>query len=302
MVIRFYEEEERIQKEISKIYSSKEMDTSTIGLSIVAAKTATTPLVELINPIIMTKTDELHIMGRVYMLSALQLKTSIQRKYLAENFPRFVDDYIKHGRINREFANLRRFELSEAIQDLDNLRTIYHGNENKTVIFLSRIGPTILPVTEYTISEGHTSGIRPLKAIEAPLIVKASEARFPFTSPEAKITDGRTEFNMVARLTNFHSIINGVKSTVRINEEGGERVRLRDTLSILSIVFLIFGIGLTFVRRARTWEIGLPLIVIGIIIFYFRYFSDWSKEYFTPGRAEISGDVLTELSFFGELI
>lgn len=302
MATGFYEEKERIQKEIGKIYSSKEMDTSAIGLSIVAAKTATTPLIELTDPIIFTKTEEIRIMGRVYLLSSLQLKTVIQRKYLAENFPRFVDDYIKHGRIGREFAYIRRFDLSEAIQDLDSLRIIYRGDENKAVVFLNRISPTILPVTEYTISEGHTSGIKPLRAIEAPFIVKASGARFPFTSPEAKVTDGRTEFNMVVRSMNFHAIINGIKNTVRVGEEGGNKTRLRDALSILSIVFLIFGIGLTFVRRARTWEIGIPLMVIGIIIFYFRYFSDWSNEYFTPGRIEIMGDALTELSFFGELI
>ena len=57
-----------------------------------------------------------------------------------------------------------------------------------------------------------------------------------------------------------------------------DRRQLRDALAILSIILIGFGIALTVIRRARSWEFGIILLILGVIIFYIRYFSDMMKD------------------------
>ncbi len=57
-----------------------------------------------------------------------------------------------------------------------------------------------------------------------------------------------------------------------------------------------------YARRGGIWEIGIAFIIFGVAAFYYRYYSDWSREYFTPGQVEMSGDAPIGLAFVGELI
>ncbi len=54
--------------------------------------------------------------------------------------------------------------------------------------------------------------------------------------------------------------------------------RLKDALAILSIILIGAGIGLIVIRRARSWEFGIILLILGAIIFYIRYFSTIMKD------------------------
>lgn len=54
--------------------------------------------------------------------------------------------------------------------------------------------------------------------------------------------------------------------------------RLKDALAILSIVLIGTGIGLIVIKRARSWEFGIILLILGAIIFYIRYFSKIMKD------------------------
>jgi len=54
--------------------------------------------------------------------------------------------------------------------------------------------------------------------------------------------------------------------------------RLKDALAILSIILIGAGIGLIVIKRARSWEFGIILLILGAIIFYVRYFSTIMKD------------------------
>ncbi len=57
-----------------------------------------------------------------------------------------------------------------------------------------------------------------------------------------------------------------------------DRKQLKDALAILSIILIGAGIALIVIRRARSWEFGIILLILGIIIFYIRYFSKFLKD------------------------
>jgi hypothetical protein len=56
------------------------------------------------------------------------------------------------------------------------------------------------------------------------------------------------------------------------------RKQLKDALAILSIILIGAGIALIAIRRARSWEFGIILLILGAIIFYIRYFSEFLKD------------------------
>ncbi len=57
-----------------------------------------------------------------------------------------------------------------------------------------------------------------------------------------------------------------------------DRKQLKDVLAILSIILIGAGIALIVIRRARSWEFGIILLILGAIIFYIRYFSEFLKD------------------------
>lgn len=56
-----------------------------------------------------------------------------------------------------------------------------------------------------------------------------------------------------------------------------DRKQLKNALAILSIILTGAGIALIVIRRARSWEFGIILLILGAIIFYIRYFSEFLK-------------------------
>ena len=57
-----------------------------------------------------------------------------------------------------------------------------------------------------------------------------------------------------------------------------DRKQSKDALAILSIILIGAGIALIVIRRARSWEFGIILLILGVIIFYIRYFSEFLKD------------------------
>ena len=57
-----------------------------------------------------------------------------------------------------------------------------------------------------------------------------------------------------------------------------DRKQLKDALAILSVILIGAGIALIVIRRARSWEFGIILLILGAIIFYIRYFSEFLKD------------------------
>ena len=54
--------------------------------------------------------------------------------------------------------------------------------------------------------------------------------------------------------------------------------RFKDAIAILSIILIGAGVALIVIRRARSWEFGIILLVLGAIMFYIRYFSSTLKD------------------------
>ncbi len=52
-----------------------------------------------------------------------------------------------------------------------------------------------------------------------------------------------------------------------------DRKQIRDAVAILSIILIGSGIAFIVIRRARSWELGIILFVLGAVLFYIRYFS-----------------------------
>ena len=57
-----------------------------------------------------------------------------------------------------------------------------------------------------------------------------------------------------------------------------DRKQLKDAMAILSIILIGAGIALIALRRARSWELGIVLLILGAIIFYIRYLSKFLKD------------------------
>lgn len=51
------------------------------------------------------------------------------------------------------------------------------------------------------------------------------------------------------------------------------RKKIRDAIALLSIVLTGSGIALILIKRARSWEFGIILLLLGVILFYIRYFT-----------------------------
>lgn len=57
------------------------------------------------------------------------------------------------------------------------------------------------------------------------------------------------------------------------------RKQIRDAIAILSIILTGSGIALIMIRRARSWQFGIILLLLGAILFYIRYFTRILEDY-----------------------
>lgn len=299
MGIEFNEAQRQISSEIRRFYLEN-LDTSSLKVS-VASGQAQTILVELLNPVILTSMHRISILGKVYLVSTLETKKVLQSKYSTpgiNRFPKIVDDFIKTGK-SSDLLSLNQYENREALSEVRMLQRIYPRNVSKSVSFLSNIDP-IFAVTEYTIDGKHTSGV-PLKSIEIPLIITTDSARFQFTSVKGiKISDGRLEKDMIINLIGAQIIVNEVVNNI-VTTESKSKKGIGDITAISSILLLGLGVTMIITRKARFWEFGVPLFILGILMFWLRYLSEWGKQYFAPPEIEIVGEAPLEVEFIGEL-
>lgn len=296
----FQKEEHRISEEINRLWTEMQ-DTSTLGVSMAISKEAQTTLIKVVNPVIFTPEHRISILGDVFVVSLLECKKVVQGRYSTpgvNRFPKIVEDIIKTGD-SPELSKMGRLDTRAARNEISNLQLIYISKPEQAVVFLTSVNP-IVSVSEYTIDGRHTSGV-PLRAQRLPLVIKSDMARTEFTSASGvKISDSRIEQHSVIDLDGPEFILRGVQDNI-ITTKKQSRERLGDIVAIASIISIAFGIASFLIRRGRLLEIGVPVLILGIAIFWTRYFSDWGKEYFTPREIEISGEAPMEISFWGEL-
>lgn len=301
----FDEAQRRISEEIQRLW--KEPFETFLSFSHEIAKAVTpeaqTRLIELTDPTILTPMHKIVTRGTVFLISALELIKVLKTKYITPGavnvFPKIVDDFLKGGK-SSDLSKLSQYDLNPAIAELRLLPRIVSQTRKEGVLFLSNVDP-IRPLDEYVIDGRHTSGL-PLRSIETPAIVLAEKAHFPFTSAlGVKISDGRMEKNMIGEFFEVTMIVNEVENNIITSQRGKAASSLGDFLAILAIFLSGLGIAFLFARRGRFWEIGIPMALSGMTLFYLRYFSQWGREYFEPGEIEIYGEAPMELQFFGDL-
>ena len=298
----FGKEKTNIKNEIEQIFSS-EKDTSTLGVSIAATKEAQATLIRLVDPVIITPEHTIIIHGKVFAVSLIECKKVVQGRYSTpgiNRFPKIVDDMLKNGS-STELARLGRIDMREANVEIRNLQLIFTvGKPKESIAFLTDVNP-ITPVMEYTIDGKHTSGVV-LRPQQVPLIIKAKEAFTEYTSSSGvKITDSRIEKHSSNGLIGPKFIIEGVQNNISENRKQGREL-LGDVVTVISGLMIAFGIGVSVIReRTRLLELGLPMLVIGCIIFYIRHFTNSAREYFVPSEIDITGEAPMEMCFIGEL-
>lgn len=302
MFPEFDKEKTSINNEIAKIFGS-EQDTSTLGVSIAATKEAQATLIRLIDPVIITPEHSIIMHGKIFAVSLAECKKVVQGRYSTpgiNRFPKIVDDMLKNGS-SSELARLGRIDMREANVEIRNLQLIFAvGKPKESIAFLKEVNP-ITPVMEYTIDGKHTSGVV-LRPQLAPLIIKAKEAFTEYTSSSGvKITDLRIEKHSSNELIGPKFIIEGVQNNISENRKKGREI-IGDLVTIVSGLMIAFGIGFLIIReRTRLLELGLPLLIVGIIIFYIRHFTNSAREYFFPSEIDITGEAPMEMCFIGEI-
>ncbi len=293
-------EENQINQEIKQL-SEKLQDTSTFGVSMAVAAEAQATMIKLLNPVIITPEHRIVIFGVVYAASILECKKVVQCRHTTpgvNRYPKIVEDMLRTGD-SPELSKIGRTDMREARTEISNLQMIYAGGREQSVAFLSDINP-IVPVIEYTIDGKHTSGVA-LRPIATPLIIKADEAEMDYTSSSGvRISESRIEKRGANEFIAPKFIVRRVQDNIRATKRGGKE-KLGDAVAIFSILSIGIGLGSMFIRRGRLIEISLVFLILGVILFYLRYFSDWGKEYFVPAEIEITGEAPLEVSFIGEL-
>lgn len=300
MFPEYDKEEKKIKEEIAHMFGS-EQDTSTLGVSMVTANEAQAILIRLNNPVITTHEHTVIIHGKVFATSLLETKKVVQGRQTTpgiNRFPKIVDDMLKTGS-SSELSRLGRIDMREANIEIKNLQLIYTSNNlSKKIAFLTEVNP-ITPITEYTIDGKHTSGIA-LKPQDVPLIIKAEKAYLEYTSSSGvKVSDLRIEKHSSNDLIGPKFIIESVQNNISEKREHGREL-LGDIITIISGIMIAFGIAFSIVGRGRLIEAGLPLLILGCIIFYVRHFTN-VREYFSPSEIEIMGEAPMEMRFIGEL-
>lgn len=292
--------EKRISNKIQPIW--EEPSIHPLAISEAVAKDAAASLIEFINPMILTPLHKIVIRGKVFLTSSPELVKVLKTKYTTPGvniFPQIVDDFLEKGTSPQLSKLMSQYELSQTTQELRQLSRVIQRRKEGLVL-LSGVDP-ISPVTEYTFDNKHTSGI-PLKMIETPMIVLAERVSFQFISNSgAKISDGRLEKNMVIDLTNGGMIINEVENNIVTTSTEKKPGRWEDFITILAIILLGPGIAFLFTRRGGFWELGVLMTLVGAVLFYLRYFSQWVKERFAPAEVEIYGESIMNFKFYGEL-
>ena len=303
MFPEFGKEKSDIKNEIAQILIfGSEKDTSTFGVSIAATKEAQATLIRLIDPVVITPEHAITMHGKVFAVSLIECKKVVQGRYSTpgiNRFPKIVEDTLKNGS-STELARLGRIDMREANVEIRNLQLIFAvGKPKESIAFLTEVNP-ITPVMEYTIDGKHTSGVA-LRPQPVPLLIKAKDAFIEYTSSSGvKITDLRIEKRGSFELMEPKFIIEGVQNNISENRKQGREL-IGDIVTIISGLMIAFGIGFSIIRRARLLELGLPLLVVGCIIFYIRHFTNSAREYFVPSEIEITGEAPMEMSFIGEL-
>ena len=263
---------------------------------------ASTRIIKLQNPKIITADNMIEILGPVFLLSISELKKAIKNRYKTpgENiFPEVVDDFIfsnSKDALNR----LRSFDSAQAASDLVNLsRLVNVPSDSEKIALVSKIKPLEL-VTEYIIDGKVTSGDF-LGSFDLPVAVMTDQgAQFDFESPSQVVgTNKRLEESMVISINSIMLIAERVDDSTIQMTGGLKHVGLGNAMAIVSLICLLVG-AFSFIERRLYFFV--VLLISGVALAIARYLpTNWNKEFFGISEIQVVGNAYTVFKFYGDM-
>jgi hypothetical protein len=263
---------------------------------------ASSRVVKVRNPKIITTENNIEILGPVFLVSVGELKKAIKNRYKTPGqnvFPEVVDDFIFSN--DKEALNrLRAFDSAQAASDLVNLaRLVKVPSDSEKVALVSKIKPLEL-VTEYVIDGKHTSG-NFLGSFDLPLAVMTDNgAQFDFEKPSNVVgTNQRVEESMAINMNNIMLLAERVDdNTIQITG-GLKHVGWGNAMAIVSLICLLVG-AFSFIEKRLFFFI--VLLISGAMLAIARYLpTNWNKEFFGISEIQVVGNSYTVFKFYGEM-
>lgn len=287
-----------LDRELEAIKLSSPSDSSTEKIG----GKASSRVVRLLNPKIITSENKIEVMGPVFLLSVAELKKAIKNRYKTPGqniFPEVVDDFIfKNGTdaLNR----LSSFDSSQASNDLVNLsRLVKVPSDSEKLVLARRIKPLEL-VDEYVIDGKHSSGSF-LGSFEPPLVVMTDDgAQFDFENPSDVLgTNKRLEESMSLNMKSIMLIAERVDDNTIQTISGLKHVFLGNTMAVISLICLVIGAFSLIERRLFFFII---LFICGIALAVARYLpTSWNREFFGVSEIQVVGNGCTVFKFYGDM-
>ena len=263
---------------------------------------ASSRVVKLLNPKVITSENKIEVMGPAFLISLAELKKAIKNRYKTPGrniFPEVADDFVfKNGMdaINR----LSNFDTSQAASDLVNLsRLVKVPSDSEKVALIRRIKPLEL-VDEYIIDGKHTSGSF-LGSFDLPLVVMTDDgAQFDFENPSDVMgTDKRLEESMSINMKSIMLIAERVDDNTIQTASGLKHVFLGNTMAVISLICLLIGAFSLIERRLFFFII---LFICGVALAVARYLpTSWNREFFGVSEMKVVGNGYTVFKFYGDM-
>jgi hypothetical protein len=263
---------------------------------------ASSRVVKLLNPKVITSENKIEVMGPAFLISLAELKKAIKNRYKTPGrniFPEVADDFVfKNGMdaINR----LSNFDTSQAASDLVNLsRLVKVPSDSEKVALIRRIKPLEL-VDEYIIDGKHTSGSF-LGSFDLPLVVMTDDgAQFDFENPSDVMgTDKRLEESMSINMKSIMLIAERVDDNTIQTASGLKHVFLGNTMAVISLICLLIGAFSLIERRLFFFII---LFICGVALAVARYLpTSWNREFFGVLEMKVVGNGYTVFKFYGDM-
>ena len=263
---------------------------------------ASSRVVKLLNPKVITSENKIEVMGPAFLISLAELKKAIKNRYKTPGrniFPEVADDFVfKNGMdaINR----LSNFDTSQAASDLVNLsRLVKVPSDSEKVALIRRIKPLEL-VDEYIIDGKHTSGSF-LGSFDLPLVVMTDDgAQFDFENPSDVMgTDKRLEESMSINMKSIMLIAEQVGDSAIQTTSGLKHVFLGNTMAVISLICLLIGAFSLIERRLFFFII---LFICGVALAVARYLpTSWNREFFGVSEMKVVGNGYTVFKFYGDM-
>ncbi len=263
---------------------------------------ASSRVVKLLNPKVITSENKIEVMGPAFLISLAELKKAIKNRYKTPGrniFPEVADDFVfKNGMdaINR----LSNFDTSQAASDLVNLsRLVKVPSDSEKVALIRRIKPLEL-VDEYIIDGKHTSGSF-LGSFDLPLVVMTDDgAQFDFENPSDVMgTDKRLEESMSINMKSIMLIAERVDDNTIQTTSRLKHVFLGNTMAVISLICLLIGAFSLIERRLFFFII---LFICGVALAVARYLpTSWNREFFGVSEMKVVGNGYTVFKFYGDM-